>query len=614
MKFVQDLKRDEREIKSLKERSRIIFLFISIMFCIGLFKILQLSILDNTEYLDDSDKNRIIEMPIHPARGLIKLQDGLVVAENIVSKDLFIKTEFLDSAEKELDYLRTNIANDRKLTYSDVKNYKKDEKVLLLGNLSSAELAKFELSKEFMPHISLEISLRRYLPQKNLFSHVIGHLGRLSSEEKTYLPRFEYPLTSFLGKVGLEKVYEKELKGFPGLSLMEVDVYGKKIRELERNLPLTPKDITLSLNLKLQNIARTELANRKGAIIALDPNTGFIKAMVSSPDYNPNTLNGSEIGSSFEDYLREDSPFFNRAISGSYPPASTIKPFVGLLGLEEGVITEDTKIEDKGFFQLKEDGRRYRGWKEDGHGQVNLNKAIVESSDVYFYELSSQLTIDRISKFLSAFGFGKFTEIDLYSEAQSILPTRNWKLGNIGEPWFVGDTINIGIGQGYITSTPMQLLSSISAIATKGKIFKPKIVSKIGSEPLMPELLHEIKIKDQQHWNIIEKSMIKVIQSWNGTAHNLYTEGGVVIAGKTGTAQIKSLTDQDLTVREEYQEVRDNIEDRDHALFASYGPIPNPNIAVVVIVENGESGSAVAAPIAKKMIEAYQKITFIDEQ
>jgi penicillin-binding protein 2 len=215
---------------------------------------------------------------------------------------------------------------------------------------------------------------------------------------------------------------------------------------------------------------------------------------------------------------------------------------------------------------------------------------------------------------LSTFGFGKFTEIDLYNEAQSILPTRNWKLGNIGEPWFVGDTINIGIGQGYISSTPMQLLSSISAIATKGKIFKPKIVSKIGSDPLMPELLYEIKIKDQQHWNIIEQSMVKVIQSWNGTAHNLYSEGGVVIAGKTGTAQIKSLTDQDLTVREEYQEVRGNIKNRDHALFASYGPIPNPNIAVVVIVENGESGSAVAAPIAKKMIEAYQKITFIDEQ
>jgi len=329
--------------------------------------------------------------------------------------------------------------------------------------------------------------------------------------------------------------------------------------------------------------------------------------MVSSPDYNPNILNGSERGTSYESYLQDDAPFFNRAISGSYPPASTIKPFVGLLGLEEGIITQQTQIEDKGYFQLKEDGRRYRGWKEDGHGQVNLNKAIVESSDVYFYELSSKLTIDRISSFLSDFGFGKLTGIDLHNETQSILPTRNWKLGNIGEPWFIGDTINIGIGQGYISSTPMQLLSSITAIANKGRVYKPRIVSRVGPRSFKPEILYEIKIADEDHWNTIEQSMIQVIQSWNGTAHNLYEKDSAVIAGKTGTAQIKSLTDQDLTVREEYQEIRDIIKNRDHALFASYGPVPNPNLAVLVIVENGESGSAVAAPIAKKLIEAYQR-------
>ena len=211
------------------------------------------------------------------------------------------------------------------------------------------------------------------------------------------------------------------------------------------------------------------MADRRGAIIAIDPNTGYIKALVSSPDYNPNILNGSEKGMPFSKVFKDQAPFFNRVISGSYPPASTIKPFIGLLGLEEGVVTPKTIIEDKGFFQIKEDGRKYRGWKEEGHGKVNLRKAIVESSDVYFYELSSQLTVDRISSFLTKFGFGVITGIDLFNETKSTLPTRNWKLGTIGEAWFVGDTINIGIGQGYITSTPLQLVSSISAIATQRK-------------------------------------------------------------------------------------------------------------------------------------------------
>ena len=340
--------------------------------------------------------------------------------------------------------------------------------------------------------------------------------------------------------------------------------------------------------------------------MALDPMTGFVKALVSSPDYNPNILNGSENSLSVSQSSIEEAPFFNRAISGLYPPASIIKPFIGLLGLEEEIINETTIVEDKGFFQLKEEGRRYRGWKEDGHGEVNLNKAIVESSDVYFYELASKLTIDRISTFLLKFGFGQISGIDLINESKSILPTRNWKLGNIGEAWFVGDTINIGIGQGYISSTPLQLAVSLSALANKGKIYKPKLVSNDQLEDYEPQLLMEVQIQNPRYWNIIEKSMISVINSWNGTAHNLYDEEGITIAGKTGTAQIKSLTDQDLSVREEYEGIRKEIKNRDHALFASYGPVPDPNLVVVVIVENGESGSAVAAPIAKRLIEQYQ--------
>ena len=606
MKTIQDLRKDEKDAQSLRSRSGVIFSFLLILIIAGIFKIIQLTVLDRVDYEAVSDKNRIINIPIYPARGLIKLEDGTIIAENIVTKGLYIERKLFDTSRDQIEKLYTQILDESRAFDDQKLQIKNEEKIWLVRSLSQKELAKYEVHKNSMPSIKLEAKLRRYLPHRNLFSHVVGHLGLVNKDEMLSLSRAEYLGDSYIGKVGLEKSYEELLKGMSGTSLLEVDVYGNKVREIQRTAPDKPSNITLTLDFKLQKIAQEELANRRGAVVALDPMTGFIKVLVSSPDYNPNILNGSENGLSVLQTSKEEAPFFNRAISGLYPPASTIKPFIGLLGLEEKIINETTIVEDKGFFQLSEEGRKYRGWKEDGHGKVNLNKAIVESSDVYFYELASKLTIDRISSFLLKFGFGEISGIDLTNESKSILPTRNWKLGNIGEAWFVGDTINIGIGQGYISSTPLQLAVSLSAIANKGKIFKPKLISHNRLEDYEPQLLMEVQIQNPRHWNIIEKSMVSVINAWNGTAHNLYDEGGITIAGKTGTAQIKSLTDQDLSVREEYEGVRKDIRNRDHALFASYGPIPDPNLVVVVIVENGESGSAVAAPIAKRLIEQYQ--------
>ena len=606
MKTIQDLRKDEKDAQSLRSRSGVLFSFLLILIIAGIFKIIQLTVLDRVDYEAVSDKNRIINIPIYPARGLIKLEDGTIIAENIVTKGLYIERKLFDTSRDQIEKLYTQILDESRAFDDQKLQIKNEEKIWLVRSLSQKELAKYEVHKNSMPSIKLEAKLRRYLPHRNLFSHVVGHLGLVSKDEMLSLSRAEYLGDSYIGKVGLEKSYEELLKGMTGTSLLEVDVYGNKVREIQRTTPDKPSNITLTLDFKLQKIAQEELANRRGAVVALDPMTGFIKVLVSSPDYNPNILNGSENGLSVLQTSMEEAPFFNRAISGLYPPASTIKPFIGLLGLEEKIINETTIVEDKGFFQLSEEGRKYRGWKEDGHGKVNLNKAIVESSDVYFYELASKLTIDRISSFLLKFGFGEISGIDLTNESKSILPTRNWKLGNIGEAWFVGDTINIGIGQGYISSTPLQLAVSLSAIANKGKIFKPKLISHNRLEDYEPQLLMEVQIQNPRHWNIIEKSMVSVINAWNGTAHNLYDEGGITIAGKTGTAQIKSLTDQDLSVREEYEGVRKDIRNRDHALFASYGPIPDPNLVVVVIVENGESGSAVAAPIAKRLIEQYQ--------
>tara|TARA_B100001057_G_scaffold406973_1_gene420601 strand:+ start:1849 stop:3693 length:1845 start_codon:yes stop_codon:yes gene_type:complete len=614
MRNLRDLKKDDEEIRSLRSRSKIISLFLFILFLFGIFKIIELTVLDRVNYEAESDKNRIINLPIYPARGIIKLTDGTIIAENIVTHDLYINGRKLNSAKDQIDQLFTKVLNEDRKLPELVLDLNSQKKIWLVKDLTEMELAKFELYKNSLTDIRIETQLKRYLPHKNLFSHVIGHLGKINNEERLSLSKKEYPHDALIGKVGIENIYEKYLKGSIGSSVVEVDVYGNKVRELDRVFPDRPSDLTLTLNFDLQTIARAELGGRRGAVVAVDPNTGYVRALVSSPDYNPNILNGSEIDKGHGKTFLEEAPFFNRAISGSYPPASTIKPFIGLLGLEENIIDENTIIEDIGFFQLKEDGRKYRGWKEEGHGKVNLQKAIVESSDVYFYDLASKLTIDRISSFLSKFGFGKLSGIDLVNETNSTLPTRNWKLGNIGESWFVGDTVNLGIGQGYITTTPLQLAISISAIPNKGIIFKPKIVENIGKKNIEPEIISDIKIKNDNHWNIIEKSMISVIESWNGTAHNLYDKDGVPIAGKTGTAQIRSLVDQELSVKEEYKDIRKDIKNRDHALFASYGPIPDPNLVVVVIVENGESGSAVAAPIAKKIIEKYQLVINPNEQ
>ena len=608
MRTDQDLINKVNDLERLKRRSSLLFFCVFLLTVVGLSKIIELTVLDRQEYFTESEKNRIINVPIYPARGLIKLSNGEIIAENIVTHDLSIKKSLFDQSLTQINDLQRILLEPELEIQSNISQItNSSDELILIPGLSAEQLAKYQINKEKWPAIELKTRLRRFLPHKNVFSHVVGHLGEVTKEDKRRNQGTKYQQGAYLGKVGLEKRYESAMRGKRGVRVVEVDVFGNQIREIERTQPERPLNIFLSLNLRLQALARQELSGRKGAIVAIDPNTGFIKALVSSPDYNPNILNKTENGSPYPKEKHLDAPFFNRAISGSYPPASTIKPFLGLLGLEERAIDAGTIIKDEGVFQINGEGRKYRGWKEEGHGEVNLHKAIVESSDVYFYELASKLTIDKISNFLSLFNFGKNTGIDLNNESPSILPDRNWKLGNIGETWFVGDTVNMGIGQGYIAVTPIQLASSVSAIATKGKIFKPKLVERLGDQDIEPELLFSIELNKKENWETIEKSMIAVINSWNGTAHNLYKEGGLKIAGKTGTAQIKSLVDQELTVQEEYEGIREIEKNRDHALFVSYGPLPNPNLTVVVIVENGESGSSVAAPIAMKLLEQYQK-------
>ena len=610
MQRFRDLDIGRKQLQTLQSRSFFIFIVITLIFLVFSYQILRLMVLDNVNYVSQSDQNRIITVPIYPARGLIYNSEGNIIVENIVSQDLVFYGSSLLELEENLNEIK-GILGEESLLWDAGEQSSKDlsinlRQAILYKDLNTSQIAKFQLEKYKWPLVQIKPSLKRLVIGDNLYSHVVGYLGPVSREEIFSSNNFKYPLNYFSGKKGLEKNYESILRGSLGYRSIEIDAYGNEIKEISRKSPQRPGNLYLSINKELQLIAKNELNGRKGAIIGLDPSTGLVKVLVSSPDFNPNLFNGTSSSGELSSLLTDkESPLFNRVISGNYPPASTLKPFIGLLALENKIIDWDYSIDDKGFFQIEGEGRKYRGWKEGGHGEVNLKKAIAVSSDVFFYQLATSLTIDRLSNFLEQFGFGLISGIDLDNESSANLPTRNWKLGAVGESWFVGDTVNLGIGQGYITITPMQLALATSVIVNKGIAYKPRIVERINQNETDKEILYEVKIQDKSHWDGLQDAMEAVTNSWYGTAYNLSLSGENKIAGKTGTAQIKSLTEEGLSVREEYEEIRESISDRDHALFVGYGPIQEPKLVMVVIVENGESGSSVAAPIAQKIIDTY---------
>lgn len=609
---ISDLQSQEASLRGLKARSRIILFFLIIISLAGVIQIVKLTVIDQENYVTESEKNRIIRVPVYPARGLIGLaKDNKLLVENIVAQQLTINSKSTTDIASTIVDIQKTIGIPEEVVrsfYKVLSSNPRNRNITLMDDLTEEQVAKYLVNKERWPSSNLEAYLKRYVIDNSLFSHVVGYTGAISSQEREDDEEYRYSINSRLGKSGIEKTFENELRGKVGYRTVEVDVHGKEVRELDKVLPSKAKNIFLSLDQELQELARKGLRGRKGAVVAIDPNNGLVKVLVSSPDFNPNIFNETAKGNLRSLSSDTNAPFFNRAISGNYPPASTLKPFLGLLGLESEIISWSTEIKDEGFFQIQDEGRKYRGWKEEGHGIVDLNKAIIESSDVYFYELASKTTVDQIHSFLKLFGFGQKTGIQLTGEEEGVLPSRNWKLGRTGDSWFVGDTINLGIGQGYMTTTPLQLAVAVSVLATRGKAYKPNIVEKVDTTFIEPELLYQIEIKEERNWKKLEESMISVIRSWNGTAHNIYNPEDFLIAGKTGTAQIKSLTEENLTVQEEYENVRKDIKKRDHAIFVGYGPVPNPNLTVVVVVENGESGSAVAAPIAKLIIDRYQKL------
>ncbi|MCG2572972.1 penicillin-binding protein 2 [Acinetobacter sp. ME22] len=598
-------------LKNVQEEKRLfrsrIFIAIGIVFlCFAtlIARYVYLQIFHYQEFQTASDNNRIRLQPLPPARGYIYDRNGILLADNYPVFTATISradVEDIDDTVKKLIPILDLTQDDIDRFNSRIKTAKKTERVALKLNLNEAEIAKFSEVKYQFPGVNIETQMTRYYPYGELFAHVIGYVGRINDRELKNINKDVYAGTNLIGKIGIEKSYEDLLHGTPGNESVEADAHGNVLRHLGRKDPVRGNDLYLSIDYGLQTVASEQLAGRRGAIVAMDPRTGEILAMVSSPSFNPNLFVS---GISTKDYvgLRDnlDQPLYNRALQGVYPPGSTIKPVEGLGGINYGVIDWSTTINDPGYFHLPGDSHKFRDWKKTGHGIVDLNKAIQESCDTFFYILANQMGIDHMNSWMRQFGFGEKTGIDLPNESSGLYPNPEWKMRTRKAKWLKGETISVSIGQGAFTATPIQLAMAISIVSNHGYHLIPHVVSNTrGAKPFpvrnAPDGRVQFKGTDED-WSRMRDAMVNVINS--GTGRGIRTSA-YQIAGKTGTAQVKSIAQG-----KRYNEAILTERQLDHGLFVGFAPAEKPEIAISVILENGRHGGA-AAQLARPVFDYW---------
>ena len=577
-----------------------------VMILLGRYFSLQIT--EYETYRTESDRNRVQLQSLPPKRGLIYDRNGVLLAENRPSFVLSLVVERVPDLEQTLATLGEMVSlSDSELEKFATRSRRRRpyEAVPLHFRLSEAERALLAVNRYRLPGVVVEAQLVRHYPLEDLFSHALGYVGRISEQEEAQIDEVDYRGTNHIGKIGLEKYYEEVLHGNVGYQNVETNALGRVLRVLERTDPVPGADLTLSLDSRVQQAALDALAGRRGAVVAMDPNNGELIALVSAPGFDTNLFVN---GISSKDYslLRDSTnlPLFNRAVQGQYPPGSTVKPMIGLAGLEYGVITRETTVPDPGWYRLPGEKRRFRDWtlrvRGGGHGSsVDLHQAIEESCDVYFYDLAYRMGIDPMHDFLAPFGLGTRTGLDTTNERAGILPSSSWKRQSRSEPWFPGETLNAGIGQGYMLATPLQLAVATSVVATRGLQYKPRLVRTIDGEPVPSQSVGLVEASEE-HWQIIHEAMHDVFHGERGSARAVGKDSLYTMAGKSGTAQVVGIA-QD----EEYNEEELAEKYRDHGLFIAFAPYDSPRIAVAVVVENGGGGSKVAAPIARTVIEEY---------
>lgn len=584
---------------------------------VGRFFYLQ--IVEHDLYATLSDQNRIQVQPLPPIRGLIYDRNGELLADNSPSINLTVTPERVDDMDATLRHLNTILGlRDEQVESFEkrVKNRRRPfESVPLLYRLTPEEIAIFSVDRHMLPGVEVEARLVRHYPQGELMVHAVGSVRRINESDAKKLDPVAYAGTDHMGKIGVERFYESDLLGRVGYQQVEIDARGRVMKVLESDLPKPGKDLTLHIDSTLQRAAVEALGDRRGTVVAIEPSTGGILAMVSKPGYDPNLF---VTGIDYKTYasLRDsiDVPLFNRAILGQYQPGSTIKPIIGLAGLVTGLTTQNHTIEDPGWYRLPGQERLYRDWNwrtsgAGGHGEVNLQKAIYRSCNVYFYELVVKMGIDRIDDYLALFGFGVNTALDLPEAKNGLLPTREWKERSRGLPWYPGDTVNIGIGQGNLLVTPLQLATAVTVIANRGEWVSPRMLMS-GSDLLNRSTatgMSSIDVMPNHVWDYIISSMEMVVHRGNqgyGENGTAWAHIGMDIpyrmAGKSGTAQVVEIKQG-----EEYDEELLDERNRKHAWFVAFAPVDEPKIALAVLLENGGGGSEVAAPVARAIIDHH---------
>jgi len=572
-----------------------------------LYRYFSLQVIQNEEFRAQSDRNRIAVRTVAPTRGVIVDRSGNLLAVNQPSFTLAITPE----RAEDLDNVLITLSDLLGLTETDIELFKEARKrrrplspVPLKYRLTDEELAVIAVNKHVLSGVSVLSELTRHYPEGDLLGHALGYVGRIGIDDVDESEKEAYRGISHIGKVGIEAYYEDLLRGGLGVSRVETNARGVELDVIDRIEPVPGAELTLHLDIELQRVAAAAMGDMRGAVVALDPRTGGVLSAVSSPRYDPNKFVN---GISFSDYaeLRDsrDAPLLNRVIQGQYPPASTIKPMLGLAGLNRDLITIDTAIPDPGYYQLPGDPRRYRDWilrvRGTGHAEeMNLRDSIAQSCDVYFYELANRFGIDALAESLGAFGIGSVTGVDLPSEKRGILPSSEWKRRVIGSSWYGGETLIVGIGQGYMLATPIQLAVATAALATRGTAFKPKFVAAVDGATVEPEPLLNVSA-ETAYWDEVLTGMVDTVSSVRGTAFGMRSGLTYSVAGKTGTAQVVGIA-QDATYDEEalseYQ--------RNHGWFIAFAPVDNPEIVIAVLTENSGGGSS-AYPVARAMLDYW---------
>ena len=561
------------------------------------------------DFATDSDNNRVHVRPAAPTRGVIYDRNGEILADNRPTSNLSIireRADDLDQLINKVGSLITLTDNDITRFYSRLKRRKPFEPTPLKFNLTEKEQAILAVNQHILDGTKISARLTRFYPKRDLFTHVVGYVGRINDRESKIINPINYSGTDSIGKIGIEKFYEESLLGEVGSDHVETNARGRVMRVIDHVSPVAGNDLTLHLDSRLQQVAYEAFSGERGSLVAIEIETGGVLAMISAPSYDANPFVSGISQKAYDALLNSvDKPMFNRSIRGQYPPGSTIKPLFGLIGLQSQSITTETKIEDPGYFLMEGIERPWRDHNSErgGHGKgVDLAKAIIESCDVFFYKMGVKIGIDTLAISSQAFGLGKKTNIDLPGERSGIMPSRIWKKNARGASWFDGDTINVSIGQGFMLTTPLQLAVMTASIASRGDLIQPQIVKSInGVENPTIKVTESSEISDK-YWNYIHESMRDVVHSNRGTARGINKGLTYNIAGKTGTAQVISINASD-----EYDRSKISERQWDHALFVAFAPAEDPKIAVALIVENGEHGSSAAAPIARTVIDTYIK-------